>query len=493
MPNGETQPIIVPNFVQRAHDALHAPKIWHKAAAVVAAGGLMLGACSAESEPVAESDGQMSAEACAPFQEALAPVYLAESVVDSSKQAADQAEDGSSEQLRAEADKKDAESTLTSLKDAFMQPYDEKVQTAKDKVNESAQDSSDHLRAEADLKDAEKEQADAKNALDGCDPSDSDGTTTSSAAAAAAAGEPVPEDKWHIAGQGSCSPYTAADVDKAKNGELGTDKDLSDVEVEFLQQNPDFARNMALTSEQYGSGYIYEALGIPLPSSDPEHANEFVVDLFKNEYYVTAPLAEDTTVLNSYCDDQGNVNVYQAAILEADTYVGGVIVNAEATTQEGVRSVTLANGKTINLPEQAIVTNVKMADGSVVRMLTSNKAGVSIDGDFEAEFGCENWIITIITPPENPEESTTTSTPNTYITTTTRPYITTTTGPGVKVDDGNIPGPGGNSNTTQPAPAGNPGGSPTTSTTQTPSTPSTTTATAPTTAPQNTTITAPAG
>ena len=129
-----------------------------------------------------------------------------------------------------------------------------------------------------------------------------------------------------------------------------------------------------------------------------------------------------------------------------------------------------------------------MADGSVVRMLASNKAGVSTDGDFEAEFGCENWII-VIPPSEQPPEVTVPTVPGQP----TVPHNTTTTGVPQKHDDGKIPGPGGNSNTTQPAPAGNPGGSPTTSTTQAPATSSTTTATAPTTVPQNTTITAPAG
>lgn len=452
-------------------------------AAALGAGGVMV-LRGGEEAPSAANEPTMNAEDCAPYQDALTPIYLADAVVNGSRETASSAEAGSSEQLRAQADLQDAEKVRSDLGVAFMQPYDVRVQTAQDKVSQSADGSSDRLRAEADLKDAQEAKAEAQDALEGCSPASEMPEETLVVAPAAL----VVEDKWHIAGQGSCSPYTAANVEQAKRGELGTDKDLSDVEVEFLKQNPDFARNMAITSEAYGSGYIYDALGVALPSTNPETANESVVAVFENEYYVTAPLAEDTTVQNSYCDEQGNVRVYQQAILEADTYVGGAIVESETVADNGVRSVTLKNGRTIDLPAQALVANVKMADGSVVRMLASNKAGVSTDGDFEAEFGCENWII-VIPPSEQPPEVTVPTVPGQP----TVPHNTTTTGVPQKHDDGKIPGPGGNSNTTQPAPAGNPGGSPTTSTTQAPATSSTTTATAPTTVPQNTTITAPAG
>ncbi|MCA9333507.1 hypothetical protein KC963_00495, partial [Candidatus Saccharibacteria bacterium] len=205
-------------------------------------------------------------------------------------------------------------------------------------------------------------------------------------------------------------------------------------------------------------------LGVALPSTNPETANESVVAVFENEYYVTAPLAEDTTVQNSYCDEQGNVRVYQQAILEADTYVGGAIVESETVADNGVRSVTLKNGRTIDLPAQALVANVKMADGSVVRMLASNKAGVSTDGDFEAEFGCENWII-VIPPSEQPPEVTVPTVPGQP----TVPTVPPTAPPSsVTPKNAQPPVPGG-APTTVPAPEPGPN-YPTTSTTAAPST-----------------------
>jgi hypothetical protein len=225
------------------------------------------------------------------------------------------------------------------------------------------------------------------------------------------------ENRYHIAGQGSCSPFTNANAREAASGLIAPEDDLVDVQVDFLNQNPDFARNMGLTSESY-VGYIFDALEVPRPSTaDPA---ESMTAYFESEYYVTAPLAEPLTVLNTYCDNHGNVTDYRVVTLEADTYVGGVMIKEEAED-----SYELANGNTVAKSADVLVAEVTLEDGTTAKMLAGNKAGVSTDDDFAAELGCLNFLSPV--GPEAPGSSTTVTTTEDNVTTTTGDIVVTTT------------------------------------------------------------------
>lgn len=234
------------------------------------------------------------------------------------------------------------------------------------------------------------------------------------------------EEDWHIAGEGSCSPYTSADANRAVAGEFTPRVDLLDAQVAFLRNNPAYARNLALSSEAR-IGNLWDALNIPRPSANPGIANRSITRIFDNDYYVTAPLAEPEVVQNTYCDDQGNVLDYRTVTLEEGTFVGGVIINGFGSSQ-GSTTAELANGQVIALDENSVIARVRLSNGQVVDMLATHKAGIDVNGDNQADVGCLNIITSPGTyvSPDNPDVVITVH-PDGSTTTTTSPNTTTTT------------------------------------------------------------------
>lgn len=253
------------------------------------------------------------------------------------------------------------------------------------------------------------------------------------------------EADYHIAGQGSCSPYTRADARAVARGEATVEVDLVDAETAFLKQHTAFAANYGQTSVSR-IGYLWDSLGLDRPTGDDAQAAEAMVGVFEHENYTTAPLARPLEVMNTLCDKEGNVLAYRQVVLEAGTYVGG-----QQITKINGSEVTFASGQTRTLPAEALITKVKLSDGKEVSFLATHKAGINADQDPEAEVGCLN-VLTKPAPPETrpPQDTTTTTTSTapetrppattgTTTTTSTAPRPTTPTVPR-KVDDGRLPG-----------------------------------------------------
>jgi len=236
---------------------------------------------------------------------------------------------------------------------------------------------------------------------------------------------------YHIAGQGSCSPYTRADGRRVASGEFAPEIDLVDVESKFLEDNPGFAANYGKTSEPR-IGYLFDALKLDRPSEQPDKAAELMRSVFEDEFYVTAPLANDTLIQNTFCDEEGNVKNYRVVALEAGTYVGGVMIERQYSAPDGQTVTELKNGQTVILPNTALIADVKLEDGTAARMLATHKAGVNSDKDFEAEVACLN-VITVVPPSEQPpatvppEITPTTEQPTPTTKPPKRPQPTTTT------------------------------------------------------------------
>jgi hypothetical protein len=123
------------------------------------------------------------------------------------------------------------------------------------------------------------------------------------------------EQDYGIAGNGSCSPFDRAYGERAARGEINPVPtiDIEDVESKFFQDNREFAKNAALTSEDE-IGSIYDVLNIQRPSKS-EHPDQAIIDLVSNERYTTVKLQKDLLVDNTYCDDQGNVHFYRRVVL----------------------------------------------------------------------------------------------------------------------------------------------------------------------------------
>lgn len=238
------------------------------------------------------------------------------------------------------------------------------------------------------------------------------------------------EAAYHIAGMGSCSPFTRADGRAVASGEFHPTEDMTDVEVSFLRQNDTFATNFAVTSENKLAP-LYEAFDIARPSVNNADDGETLADVFNNEYFVTAPLARQVTVQNTYCDDEGNLHDYRVVHLEEGTYVGGVLITRQFE-EGGVLKTELANGNVVVLPENALVAEVELADGSTSLMYATNKGGVNADGDFESEVSCFNVITSVppeVTPPTTSTSTTTSTSQPPSSTTSTSSTTTTTTRP----------------------------------------------------------------
>lgn len=439
---------------------------------IIAAGALTAGAIGAYAAFGPEGEPGMSAEACAPFQDGLQVVYNAEAAGAGKGGVSDNAE---ANELRAQAAAIDGEEAVSKAKEQFLMPYREAVAQARIQIESidsilssdsgtipggKNRSEAEDLRLEAEkieaqdkLEAAEATEDEAEQAADLCEPASPTSTTQPQPGAGlTGTGE---ESRYHIAGEGSCSPYTQADGLAAQAGKYDGQtsvKDLSDVEVGFLQQYPEFAKNMAMTSEGRW-GFAYDALNIPRPSVNTEGANKSVEAMFASEYYVTAPLAEALTIQNTYCDKDGNIIDYRPVTLEASTYVGGMLIDMEEfNPATGMNEVTLKNGNKMSLPANAAIATVAVTgpDGQPanVRMLAWNKAGVSVDADAEAEIGCENWIDLVavyVAPPSEtpatggpaptrPGQPTTTRGATTTVpqnTTSTRPELVTPAPPAV--------------------------------------------------------------
>lgn len=292
-----------------------------------------------------------------------------------------------------------------------------------------------------------------------------DETTTTTAETGPGAGlaPDNTEYSFHIAGEGSCSTHDHEDGRRAATGEFNPGIAIEASQVEFLKDNQDFATNMGISSIPRW-GFIYDSLNIAQPNAEnPQEAAKNVEAVFDNEYYVTAPLAEATTVQNTYCDEQGNIKDYRVVALEAGTDVGGVMINRVMTDSEtGQRVVTLANDRDILLPDNALIATVTVmgADGkeTTALMLATNKAGKN-------EVGCMNWLLLPPVAPPVPE----TTPPEGGPTPTTRPHITPNKdpskdyivqypdSPNVGPEDGEgEPGPEGTTSTTAKPPVQNP-------------------------------------
>ncbi len=261
------------------------------------------------------------------------------------------------------------------------------------------------------------------------------------------------ESSYSISGHGSCSPYTQTDGLNALRGTFKPTEDMKDVEFAFLGQNTEFANNMALTGESRNAS-IYDVFSLPKPSAKPEKAGQVLADVFENQYFVSARLAENTSIVNTFCDKQGVVHTLGVRELPAGTLVAGAMIDKQITAPDGKVFTVFKNGKTVELQPDALVVDVKLADGTIAKMYATNKAGVNTDDDAESEVACENLInaappINTETTPSVPESTTsttrgrTTTTPHNSTTSTTRGRTSTTRKPTTTVTNGTVPPPPG--------------------------------------------------
>lgn len=242
---------------------------------------------------------------------------------------------------------------------------------------------------------------------------------------------------YAIAGQGSCDNYTRNDALRAANGEFtpivnlagGEDTDIP----QFLNQHPGFAKNFAVSSFDRMSP-LYTALDIKSPVETGTDAADAIHDVYANPFYVTAKLKESVFVRNTYCDNEGNLHDWHDVNLEANTFVGGLLIDH---MEPNSRVAVLKNGKVMVIPDQNLIVTVLVSDGKGgyrdALMLATNKMGIDANKDGQADVGCNNVITvppagSVPVTPENVTTTTNGGSSTTVVVTTNTTGTTVTTG-----------------------------------------------------------------
>lgn len=138
---------------------------------------------------------------------------------------------------------------------------------------------------------------------------------------------------------------------------------------EYDEHNSD---NNAKSGEEH-KGPAYDVLDIERPSEVEGHKGESAgkqLEKLEDELE-TGKLEKSTKVINTWCDEDGNVHEDREVELERETEVKGVILEEVRTTEDGKIIVTVNNRERV-IKEPVLIRNV-VKGNRVVKMLVTDK------------------------------------------------------------------------------------------------------------------------